>query len=71
MKTRFMRDLLRSMGEVPNKEADFIGNCDWCSQPVYSDQPHESGNRGDGVMHTGCDRDDDVDYHSKHEDGLI
>lgn len=32
----------------------WLGDCDWCSAPVYSDQAHEDGRGGEGVMHLGC-----------------
>jgi len=31
-----------------------IGTCEWCSRPVHDGQEHESGNGGNGVMHTKC-----------------
>ena len=29
-----------------------IGTCDWCSKVVYSNQEHETGRGGEGLMHT-------------------
>lgn len=53
-----MLDWMREeMANSPDVEGEFLGNCDWCSAPVYSDQPHEAGNGGEGVMHSDCGED--------------
>lgn len=38
----------------PQDELEYLGDCDWCSQPVYSDQEYEAGDDGAGVMHEDC-----------------
>lgn len=40
----------------PN-EPQPIGDCDWCSMPVYEDEDYEYGNGGSGIMHTDCQHD--------------
>ena len=48
-------------------DAQPLGDCDWCSRPVYSDQPYEEGNGGAGVMHADCflDKFEEEDYNSR------
>jgi len=29
-----------------------LGTCDWCSKVVYSNQEHETGRDGEGLIHT-------------------
>lgn len=40
--------------EDENKR-ECLGDCDWCSYPVYADQLYVDGKDGDGMMHTWCE----------------
>ena len=37
-------------GETPES----VGDCDWCSFPVFEDEEYTEGNGGSGVMHCDC-----------------
>lgn len=39
----------------PEKEdREVIGDCDWCSCPIYSDEEWVDGKDGKGFMHKEC-----------------
>jgi len=53
-----MTDFLIRAGVDPNGYGEKLpkvvelGTCDWCSKVVYSNQQHETGRNGEGLMHT-------------------
>ena len=52
----WMTGFLKRAGIGPDGEklpkVTELGTCDWCSKVVYSDQEHETGRDGVGLMHT-------------------
>ena len=48
---------------------EVIGDCSWCSQPVFEDDDYECGNGGNGVMHLECEMDAEcADRIARYED---
>ena len=55
------------MIDTPYDDPSYIGDCAWCSEPVYEDEDYEAGDDGEGVMHADCGFDTDAQYDYRKE----